>query len=141
MSGLPVLLFLDVSGGELLIILLVVFLVFGPEKMPEMARKAGRLMNQMKKASNDLTREFKKETSGIQDEIDAAHSKIKDQVASVNREFNRTKAQVNTELNIDLEQTKTSGPVVPDEAPLADKQPESESDPGFDKEENTVKTG
>jgi len=49
MSGLPVLLFLDVSGGELLIIMLVVFLVFGPEKMPEMARKAGRLMNQIKK--------------------------------------------------------------------------------------------
>ena len=67
MSGLPVLLFLDVSGGELLIIMLVVFLVFGPEKMPEIARKAGRLMNQMKKASSDLTREFKKETSVLFD--------------------------------------------------------------------------
>jgi len=98
MYGSPVLLFLDISGGELLVIMLVVFLVFGPEKMPEMARKAGRLMNQMKKATNDLTNEFKKETSVLQDEINTVHSKVKDQVESVNREFNRTKAQVNAEM-------------------------------------------
>ena len=109
MSGLPVLLFLDVSGGELLIIMLVVFLVFGPEKMPEMARKAGRLMNQMKKASSDLTREFKKETSVLQNEITAVQSKVKDQVESVNREFNRTKSQVTSSLNID--ETKPEAPV------------------------------
>jgi len=113
MSGLPVLLFLDMSGGEILVIMLVVFLVFGPEKMPEMARKAGRLMNQMKKASNDLTREFKKETEGLQSEIDAVHSKVKDQVESVNREFNRTKAQVNTEMNIDTKPAASESVVTP----------------------------
>ncbi|MDO9256554.1 MAG: twin-arginine translocase TatA/TatE family subunit [Bacteroidales bacterium] len=109
MYGSPVLLFLDISGGELLVIMLVVFLVFGPEKMPEMARKAGRLMNQMKKASSDLTREFKKETSVLQNEITAVQSKVKDQVESVNREFNRTKSQVTTAMNI--EDTKPAVPV------------------------------
>lgn len=98
MSGSPVLLFLDISGGELLVIMLVVFLVFGPDKMPEMARKAGRLMNQMKKASNDLTREFKKETSELQNEINTVKSKVNEQVESVNREFNRTKADVTNEM-------------------------------------------
>jgi sec-independent protein translocase protein TatA len=136
MSGLPVLLFLDVSGGELLIIMLVVFLVFGPEKMPEMARKAGRLMNQMKKASNDLTREFKKETAGLQNEIDAVHSKVKDQVESVNREFNRTKAQVNTELNIDLKPAKSPDSEIPGKEPLHEKQAADESKP----EINNTKT-
>ena len=118
MSGLPVLLFLDVSGGELLVIMLVVFLVFGPEKMPDMARKAGRLMNQMKKATNDLTNEFKKETSVLHKEIDAVQSKVKDQVESVNREFNRTKAQVNAEM---YPTEKPAEPVVPvslDEKPI-----------------------
>jgi len=99
MSGLPVLLFLDVSGGELLVILLVVFLVFGPEKMPDMARKAGRLMNQMKKASNDLTREFKKETSVLQNEIKTVHNQVNTEVESVTREYNRTKAQVTKEMS------------------------------------------
>jgi sec-independent protein translocase protein TatA len=101
MSGLPVLLFLDISGGELLVIMLVVFLVFGPEKMPEMARKAGRFMNQMKKASNDLTREFKKETSSLQSEFNNVQSKVKDEVESVSREINRTKAQVVSDLKIE----------------------------------------
>jgi len=128
MSGLPVLLFLDISGGELLVIMLVVFLVFGPEKMPEMARKAGRLMNQMKKASNDLTREFKKETAGLQNEIDAVQSKVKDQVESVNREFNRTKSQVTTAMKID--ETKPAVPVdiaLPVEEPKPDEHSTGES--------------
>jgi len=111
MSGLPVLLFFDISSGELLVILLVVFLVFGPEKMPEMARKAGRLMNQMKKASNDLTREFKKETSVLHNEINAAHSKIDEQIESVRREVNRTKAQVVSDLNTETKPEATVDPV------------------------------
>ena len=113
MSGLPVLLFLDMSGGEILLIMLVVFLVFGPEKMPEMARKAGRLMNQMKKASNDLTREFKKETEGLHNDISAIQNQVKDQVESVNREFNRTKSQVNAKMYTPV---KPVEPAVPDEA-------------------------
>lgn len=108
MSGLPVLLFLDISGGELLVIMLVVFLVFGPEKMPEMARKAGRLMNQMKKATGDLTREFKKETSVLQNEINAAHTKVDEQIDSVRRELNRTKAQVVDDIKIETKPPETA---------------------------------
>ncbi|MEI6061635.1 MAG: twin-arginine translocase TatA/TatE family subunit [Bacteroidota bacterium] len=108
MSGLPVLLFLDVSGGEMLLILVVVFLVFGPEKMPDMARKAGKLMNQMKKATNDLTREFKKETSVLEEEINAAHNKINEQVESVRREVNRTKAQVIANMDMDKKPETTA---------------------------------
>ena len=121
MIGSPVLLFLDISGGELLVIMLVVFLVFGPEKMPEMARKAGRLMNQMKKASNDLNREFKKETSAIQTEISAAHSKVDEQLESVRRELNRTKAQVVNDLSMeDPKHISSNEPGIPSEKPLSD---------------------
>jgi len=110
MSGLPVLLFLDVSGGELLVILLVVFLVFGPEKMPDMARKAGRLMNQMKKATNDLTNEFKKETSVLQEEINTAHQQVNDQLESVSREVNRTKAQIVNNMGTETKTTEAQAP-------------------------------
>jgi sec-independent protein translocase protein TatA len=127
MSGSPVLLFLDISGGELLVIMLVVFLVFGPEKMPEMARKAGRLMNQMKKASSDLTREFKKETSVLQNEINAVQSKVKDQVESVNREFNRTKAEVHKEMDSEANSIPASDSGITDENPLQEKQQGAET--------------
>lgn len=57
----PVLLFFDISGGELLIILLVAFLVFGPQKLPELARKVGRGMNEIRRASDEIKREINKE--------------------------------------------------------------------------------
>lgn len=130
MSGAPVLLFFDISGGELLIIMLVVFLVFGPEKMPEMARKAGRLMNQMKKASSDLTNEFKKETSVIQNEINAAHAKVDEQIESVRREVNRTKAQVVKELDTEDEpSTNTVQTTDPEVQPVG---AENSADPAKD---------
>jgi sec-independent protein translocase protein TatA len=116
MTGLSVLLFLDISGGELLVILLVVFLVFGPEKMPEMARKAGRMMNQMKKATNDLTNEFKKETSVLQNEIKSAHTKVNEQIDSVSREINRTKSQVVQDMTVSNSDTETTDGVKPAES-------------------------
>ncbi len=118
MSGLPVLLFLDISGGELLVIMLVVFLVFGPDKMPEMARKAGRFMNQLKKASNDLTREFKKETAVFENEINAVQKKANDQIDSVSREIIQTRKQVASDLSIETEPVKqTIAPATSAEAP------------------------
>ena len=66
------LLFLDISGGEFLFILIVAFLVFGPKKLPEIARKMGRTMNQIKSVSGELTREFTDQTKNITSELKAA---------------------------------------------------------------------
>lgn len=52
------LLFLDIGGGEILLILVVVFLIFGPSKLPEISRKLGKTMNDLKRASNDIRREI-----------------------------------------------------------------------------------
>ncbi|GAP44826.1 Sec-independent protein translocase protein TatA [Lentimicrobium saccharophilum] len=71
------LLFLDISGGEFLIIILAVFLIFGPKRMPEIARKIGRTMNELKKASSDITREFREETSGIARELNTARETLR----------------------------------------------------------------
>lgn len=114
-------LFLDVSGGELLIIILVVFLVFGPQKMPEIARKIGRAMNEMKKASNDLTREFRQETSGIRNEITAAQSKLQDELNNVNREVTKTRARINKDLSVTDSPTKSAK----ENASIVDNTPEN----------------
>lgn len=69
--------FLDISGGELLVILLAAFFVFGPKRLPEIARKIGRTMNEIKSASNEITREFASETKAISSEIKAAREAIR----------------------------------------------------------------
>ncbi len=65
----PSLLFLDISGGELLIILIVAFLVFGPQRIPEIARKLGKGLNEVKKASNQIRDEITKETKDIKESM------------------------------------------------------------------------
>lgn len=47
----------DVGGGELLLILLAVVLLFGPKQLPDLARKLGNFT----KTVRNTTREIKKE--------------------------------------------------------------------------------
>lgn len=66
----PFLLFLDVGGGELLLILLAVFLLFGPKKIPEIARAIGKGMYQLNKATNGIKEEFEKGKEEIEKETE-----------------------------------------------------------------------
>jgi TatA/E family protein of Tat protein translocase len=42
--------------GELIVIFVVALLVFGPKRLPELARTLGKSMNEFRRASNDLRR-------------------------------------------------------------------------------------
>lgn len=73
-----------ISGGEILILLLLVLILFGPSKIPEIARMLGRGINEVKKVQREInteihrySSEIEKETSKMQSEIDD----IKKQVA------------------------------------------------------------
>ena len=60
-----VLLFLDVSGGELLVVLLFVLLFFGSKGVPDVARTMGRAMRQLRDATADVQREIEKGASEV----------------------------------------------------------------------------
>ena len=53
--------FLDMGIMEILLILVVALVIWGPGKIPEIARNLGKFMNAMKKMSFDLTTQVKKE--------------------------------------------------------------------------------
>ncbi len=74
----PILLFFDVSGGELLVILVVAFLVFGPNKIPEIARKIGKGMNEMRRATDEIKREINKHGENLQKDLSADGSVLDD---------------------------------------------------------------
>jgi len=69
-------LFLDVGGGELLLILLAVFILFGPKKIPEIARAIGKGMFELNKATRSIKEEFEKGKESI--ETDAENEKKDD---------------------------------------------------------------
>jgi TatA/E family protein of Tat protein translocase len=73
-----ILLFFDISGGELMVILIVAFLVFGPKKIPEIARKIGKGMNEIRRASDEIKREINKEARKLENEVNVENSVLKD---------------------------------------------------------------
>lgn len=53
--------FFGIGAGELLLILVVALIIWGPEKLPEIARTLGRTVRALRKATFDLTTEVTKE--------------------------------------------------------------------------------
>ena len=49
-----------IGGGELIFILFIVLMLFGSDKIPEIARTAGKAMAQLKNATNDIKSEIHK---------------------------------------------------------------------------------
>lgn len=46
------------GGQELILILLIILLLFGAKKLPELARGLGKGMKEFKKAQNEIEEEF-----------------------------------------------------------------------------------
>jgi len=44
--------------GEIILILAIALILFGPEDLPEIARTIGKIVFEIRKATNELTREF-----------------------------------------------------------------------------------
>jgi len=49
-----------IGGGELVFILFIVLMLFGSDKVPEIARTMGKAMAQLKNATNDIKSEIHK---------------------------------------------------------------------------------
>lgn len=62
------LLFFDISGGEIMVIVLAVFILFGPKKIPELARTIGKGVYDLKKAANDIRREINIEAGKLKND-------------------------------------------------------------------------
>ena len=70
---------LFISGSEIFIILLVVLLLFGANKLPEIARGLGKGMNEFKRATRDIRSEFDEQTRDIQNEVKGIKKDLEDQ--------------------------------------------------------------
>jgi sec-independent protein translocase protein TatA len=56
-----------IGGGELIFIMFIVLMLFGSDKVPEIARTVGKTMAQIKNATNDIKSEIQKgaEANGL----------------------------------------------------------------------------
>jgi len=56
---------LSISTSEIIVILIIVVMLFGSKKIPELARGLGKGLRELKDASNDIRREIQSSTDEI----------------------------------------------------------------------------
>ena len=119
-----------IGGGEFLFIIIVVLMLFGSDKIPEIARALGKGMAQLRNATNEVKSEINRNiqengldrnslTGGITEEIDKAKQGFTKMVneteadASVKNELDQIRenfAKMNTDLNPDAREYKPELP-------------------------------
>ena len=88
---------LFISGGEIVFILFIVVMVFGADKLPEIARGLGKGMRQLKDATNDVKREIQR--SAEEHGVDTSFTKeIKESVDEVKDDLEQFTGSVKRKL-------------------------------------------
>lgn len=64
----------DIGGAELVFIVFVFLMLFGPKKIPELAKMMSKGMQKLKNAQNEFTREI----TNIKDELNQSIEDEKD---------------------------------------------------------------
>ncbi|MFV5694730.1 twin-arginine translocase TatA/TatE family subunit [Flavobacterium sp. LB3P122] len=126
-----------IGGGELIFIMFIVLMLFGSDKVPEIARTMGKAMAQIKNATNDIKSEIQKgadangfDTKSLSDirgsitaEINKAKdnllgdtSSLTDMTSNITSEINKVKDNLLSETTTQVEPTKeeiddSTGPI------------------------------
>lgn len=66
---------------ELIVILVVALIVFGPKKLPELARALGKGMSELKKATSDI-----KESLDINEDLQSVRRDLSDSITALERD-------------------------------------------------------
>lgn len=68
---------LFIGGPEILIIMLVIVMLFGSKKIPEIARVLGKGIREMKDASNEIRREIRSSANTVNEEAQKVEKDLK----------------------------------------------------------------
>jgi sec-independent protein translocase protein TatA len=96
-----VLLFGMPGGGELFVIVLIIIMLFGSKKIPELARGLGKGMREIKNATNDIQREIRegsREINSIKD-VTNVEKQVKDVISDAKNEDEIKKEEPNIEVD------------------------------------------
>ena len=74
-----------IGGGELIFIIFIALMLFGSDKIPDIARTMGKAMSQLKNATNEIKSEIQKgvEANGIDTSMKELTSSFTDEVEKV----------------------------------------------------------
>lgn len=82
-----------IGGGELIFIIFIALMLFGSEKIPDIARTMGKAMAQLKNATNEIKSEIQKgaEANGID-------TSMKELTSNFTEEVEKLKSNIETKV-------------------------------------------
>src|SRR5215470_16978836 len=131
------------SVPHLVVLFLVVLVLFGPHKLPELARGLGKLMAEFRKASNDFKMAFEEEMRSIERQNREAEWKKSEEEAEAKRQKelgNAPAAETGTEPKILPEQTaagESTESIEPVVEPVTESVARGSNSHGFSAEDTT----
>ncbi|NBU80828.1 MAG: twin-arginine translocase TatA/TatE family subunit [Flavobacteriaceae bacterium] len=100
-----------IGGGELILIILIALMLFGSDKIPEIARALGKGMAQLKNATNEIKSEIQKgvEANGIDTSMKELTSTFTNEVEKVKSNLDSNMLPEMTKAKEDIEDL--TGPI------------------------------
>jgi TatA/E family protein of Tat protein translocase len=98
---------------ELVIVLLVAFLLFGPQKLPELGRSIGKALKGFRNVTDDVKQSIEPDLNAVQHEFTALQENIASSASqvenslSLNPTDNPSSPSANLDLDTDVELTRT----------------------------------
>ncbi|MCW0484435.1 Sec-independent protein translocase subunit TatA/TatB [Gaoshiqia sediminis] len=79
---------LFISGGEIVMVMLIALLFFGSKSIPDIARTLGKGVREFKKATNEIKRELNENTGEFKKDIDNISSSVKESTHKLTKDIN-----------------------------------------------------
>jgi len=76
------------GAGEILIILVIAFLLFGPKQLPEVGRQVGKAVKGFKETAEDLRKSVEPELNMIQQEVKMVEQDFQASMKEAEEEIN-----------------------------------------------------
>ena len=81
------------GAGEILIILVLAFLLFGPKQLPEVGRQVGKAVKGLKETADDLRKSVEPEVNLIQQEVKMVEQDLEASMKEAEGEVNAITSQ------------------------------------------------
>ena len=94
---------------ELVIVLLVAFLLFGPQKLPELGRSIGKAVKGFRNVTDDVRQSIEPDLNTVQHELTSVQENLATSVSDVENSLsgNPTSASADLDLDSDVELTQS----------------------------------
>ena len=97
-----------IGGGEFIFIIFIALMLFGADKIPDIARTMGKTVAQFKNATNDIKNEIHKgaDANGLTNTINELKGNFQNITSNINNEINQAKENIASQATPHIDSVK-----------------------------------